>query len=437
MSRASTGNVRRRCILMACLAGFLATSPIRADLDPNASSTYPQQGGYGIIICGNSIVFGDPDLDELIKQLLREAYLALTEQLGFDPNKVWVLVDSGNDSWTQGLFDALPATKSMIAGTFQTIGEQMWSDPETPRHLVVIIGGHGGDGYYGLESMRLQLASGMIYDFDFVADCVNQINDNAQNSSPIERLDVVATMCYSGALINDFRDNFHALRGSTWPNAKHFSMVTAGDVDDITTGFMGVQLVLAFRNNGQDVTDINEDGTLSIYEYFDHAARADLTNPTNPLYTPYVPETIYVPSDFYIPIAWDGGYLAEHPLYCEWNAPVVLDLHVINGMWGAVTLDPAPDDANAPQYALGTSVTLTAVPNEGKRFGQWEIYDPNHPDDANYSVIDTNSVLTITMDHDCQVVAVFRCGSGAEQALPLLVITAMACGAIARRMRRA
>lgn len=427
-----------RMLLGAGLAVALLASTGLATPDPNDSQTYPT-GGYGIIICGNSIVFGNPTMDDAVKQLLREAYLAMTEDLGIDPNNVQVLVDWGDDSWTEGLFDALPATQSQIAGAFQTIGDQMWSDPVTPKNLIVVIGGHGGNGYYGTESMRLQLADGMLYDYAFIANCVNKINNNAHGGSPIERLDVLATMCYSGALINDFRDNFHNLRGSTWPNATHFSMVTAGDVDDVTTGYLGVQLVVALRGTGSPVTDINGDGEISIYEYFDHAAKLDVTNPTDANYTPEVPDVLYVPSLYYFPIPWGGDVLAEHPLYYEWSEPPVpcsLTIECVLENQGYVEADPAPADPNFYEYDQGSEVELTAVPEVDRVFKYWEIADPNHPGDANYITVDSNNPITIVMDGDQHVRAVFGCGSGMSQALPMMGLGLLVCGLVSRRWRR-
>jgi len=101
-----------------------------------------------------------------------------------------------------------------------------------------------------------------------------------------------------------------------------------------------------------------------------------------------------------------------------------------------VTCDPEPDDPNLMQYPVGTQVQLTAAADDGKAFVHWEIYDPNHPGDANYAALDANDVVSLVMDTDRQVVAVFKCGSGAEQALPLLGIGALLCGFISRRFRR-
>ena len=427
---------RNRVAWLSVLVLLVWALPVRGDLDPNDSQAFPT-GGYAIVICGNSIVFGN-EYDAYVKLLLHEAFVALTDNLGFDADKVWVLVDDGevdpNDDWTEGLFDPLPATESGIADTFQTIGEQMWSDPNTPRNLVCVIGGHGGRGSYGATSMRLQLADGMIYDYAFVSDCFNEINNNAHSGSPIERLDILAVPCYGGGIVDDLRTNFHNLRGTTWPNADHLSILTAGGCYDISTGLFGVVMVQALLADGSGVLDIDDDGALSIYEYYEHAARGDLTNPEVP-YTPYVPEVIYQPSDLY----FDIGY-AEHPLYYEWNAPlpmVGLTVECHLEIQGRVDLAPEPNNPESPQYTVGTEVVLTAVPEiDGRVLNYWEIYDPNFPNDVSHATIDSNNPITIVMDSDCRVQAVFGCGSGLGQALVLLAVGALATGLISRGVRR-
>ncbi len=421
----------------ALLTAVLVLSvPVVADVDPNDSQEFPTDG-YGIVICGNSHVeYGL--VDDTIKNMLRYCYTTLTDIYAFSPNNVWVHVDDGNNdaNWTQGLFDDLPATEGEIAATFQTIGQRMWTDANTPRNLMIIIGGHGGSGYwYDPDSMEVQLADGMIWDYEFVSDVVNQINNNGQNGSPVERLDVIMTMCYSGGLIGDFRTNFHNLRGSTWPNAQHLSLITAGDGYDITTGFLGLQLLNAI-GGGLTPVDLNGDGVISIWENFHAAAQADVTNPVleSPPYVPYISDTIYVPSLFYL----DLGY-AEHPLYYEWNAPLAvksLALHYVNEPFGVVELDPEPADANNPVYAEGTEVTLTAIPDPNRVFTHWEVYDPNFPGDANHCVIDSNATLVLVMDTDHEVTAVFRCGSGVRPVLPLVAIGIGVFGLTVVRARR-
>jgi len=118
-------------------------------------------------------------------------------------------------------------------------------------------------------------------------------------------------------------------------------------------------------------------------------------------------------------------------LYVDYE-PTTLTLEVVNPMWGSVDVDP-----NLPEYTdPNTVVTLTAVPIDGKTFGHWEIYDPNHPGDANYVAIDANDSIVLVMDVDREVIAVFKCGSGVGQALPLLMIGAALCRFGFRVIRR-
>lgn len=108
-----------------------------------------------------------------------------------------------------------------------------------------------------------------------------------------------------------------------------------------------------------------------------------------------------------------------------------LRLDVINGSWGTVAVDP-----NQPIYEPNQVITLTASPIEGKSFRQWEVYDPNYPGDANYAIIDANTTLTLVMDADKHVAAVFKCGSGLGEVPPLLMGTLVALGFVSRRVRR-
>ena len=107
-----------------------------------------------------------------------------------------------------------------------------------------------------------------------------------------------------------------------------------------------------------------------------------------------------------------------------------LTLNVVNGSWGTVDVNP-----NQPIFEPNQPVTLTATPIDGKGFKQWEIYDPNHPGDANYAAIDANSSIAIVMNVDREVTAVFKCG-GAGHALPLLMIGVALCGFAAWRASR-
>jgi len=110
--------------------------------------------------------------------------------------------------------------------------------------------------------------------------------------------------------------------------------------------------------------------------------------------------------------------------------PATLNVHVPNPPWGRVVeVDP-----NFPRYyEPGTPVTLTAEPVPGKGFKHWQVFDPNHPGDANYAATDANTSITITMDDDREVTAVFKCGSGTG---PMLSLAAACClGMIVRRRR--
>jgi hypothetical protein len=136
--------------------------------------------------------------------------------------------------------------------------------------------------------------------------------------------------------------------------------------------------------------------------------------------------------------------------YSQSNAPLAaqvsnyvpshrLSLITINPTWGQVQMDPAPVDANDPNamlYPSGTTVTLTAAAVAGKAFREWTIFDPNHPDDSNFATVDANATTTIVMDTDRQVAAAFKCGSGAEQTLPLLVVGVAGLGVVSRRRRQ-
>ena len=104
-----------------------------------------------------------------------------------------------------------------------------------------------------------------------------------------------------------------------------------------------------------------------------------------------------------------------------------LTLDYVNGAWGGVQVEP-----NYPTYAEGTEVTLTAQADDGKSFRQWEVYDPNHPGDANYAVADTNNPLAIVMDADREVTASFKCG-GSAVLFPLAAAAVLAGFVLARR----
>jgi sulfatase modifying factor 1 len=96
---------------------------------------------------------------------------------------------------------------------------------------------------------------------------------------------------------------------------------------------------------------------------------------------------------------------------------VNLVLSEVNGLWGEI-------EPYLSQAAAGSSVTLMAIPNEGRGFSHWEIYDPNYPGDTNYATLDSNLATTIVMMTDREMTAVFKlgedCGSGAGAMLPMM-----------------
>jgi hypothetical protein len=89
--------------------------------------------------------------------------------------------------------------------------------------------------------------------------------------------------------------------------------------------------------------------------------------------------------------------------------------------YGQVDLDPIPSDPNQPRYLVGTEVTLTADPCDGRGWKKWKIVDPEHPDDGNYTVIDTNMSTTIVMNSDREVTAVFTCSDNVSPLLPVML----------------
>ncbi len=105
-----------------------------------------------------------------------------------------------------------------------------------------------------------------------------------------------------------------------------------------------------------------------------------------------------------------------------------LTLNTVNGGWGHVDVDP-----NLAEYEPNSTVTLTASANPNKSFTHWKIYDPNFPGDANYAAIDANASITIVMNADREVTAVFKCG---QAAAPMLPATLVMLGVLAMARRR-
>jgi hypothetical protein len=115
----------------------------------------------------------------------------------------------------------------------------------------------------------------------------------------------------------------------------------------------------------------------------------------------------------------------------EWSdldSRKTLTLNVINEPFGTVEMDP-----NQSIYEPNQVVTLTATPAEGRSFKYWEICDP---DDANIVVLDANLSTRIVMDANREVTAVFKCGNGVAEAVPLLAAGVVICAAASRHVRR-
>ncbi len=134
--------------------------------------------------------------------------------------------------------------------------------------------------------------------------------------------------------------------------------------------------------------------------------------------------------------SWSGGASgSSNPVQVTMDAdksvtaefslpPVTLTLTETNESYGDVLILPEPNDPQNIQFPRGTVVTLTAVSIEGKEFRQWEIMDPNHPDDANFATIDANMSITIVLTDDTHVNAVWKCASQSGL-LPMMAIAAL------------
>jgi len=114
-----------------------------------------------------------------------------------------------------------------------------------------------------------------------------------------------------------------------------------------------------------------------------------------------------------------------------YTAEYTLTLNVINGTFGVVDVEP-----NYPTYAEGSTVTLTAIPNEGRSLREWTLFDPNYPGDANLAAVDANNPIAVTMNANREVTAAFKCGSGAADMFPLGAAAMLTLAAIRRRRAR-
>ena len=94
MPRNQLGDGQSQRFGIAIVAVTCLVAPLWADIDPNASEPYAD-GGYGIIVCGNSTISADPNVNDSLKDFLRESFLYLTEVRGIEPDDIFVRVDDG------------------------------------------------------------------------------------------------------------------------------------------------------------------------------------------------------------------------------------------------------------------------------------------------------------------------------------------------------
>ncbi len=93
---------------------------------------------------------------------------------------------------------------------------------------------------------------------------------------------------------------------------------------------------------------------------------------------------------------------------------------------------------------LPPSGTLTADRPTGKDLDTWRLYDPNYQidpcdpaqrDDPNVFETDPNLTVTVVMNQDRQIAAVFECGTGLEPFIPLLGVGFLGGFWLLRRLR--
>lgn len=147
-----------------------------------------------------------------------------------------------------------------------------------------------------------------------------------------------------------------------------------------------------------------------------------------------------------------GGYAPSRPWVVHFGAEpnyYALDVFNLAEDYGTVLIspdapmpislgqhyDPNAEPNDPPAYPEGLPVTLVAEPVEGKSFREWRVFDANYPGDANYATIDSNMTLTLVMDRDTQVEAVFKCGSGTGM-LPLGLTLLAVVGTVSPNRQR-
>jgi hypothetical protein len=86
--------------------------------------------------------------------------------------------------------------------------------------------------------------------------------------------------------------------------------------------------------------------------------------------------------------------------------------------------------SDCPAYRPGSVVELTGIPVGNNYLAHWVVVDPEHPD--NPQQIDDNP-LHLTMDLNYEVKAVFRCGTGMEPLLPIMLGLLVCCVVLRRK----
>lgn len=99
----------------------------------------------------------------------------------------------------------------------------------------------------------------------------------------------------------------------------------------------------------------------------------------------------------------------------------ILTIDYVNGQWGTVSTN-----IEGPEYFEGTQVQLTGLSNVNRRFDHWEGDVP-----GGYA---TDNPITITMDSNKTVVAVFACSQTGM--VPLVGVLALLLGLVAYRRFR-
>ncbi len=147
-----------------------------------------------------------------------------------------------------------------------------------------------------------------------------------------------------------------------------------------------------------------------------------------------------------------GGYAPSRPWVVHFGTEpnyYALEARIGNEDYGSVEIspeaplpvamgghyDPNAEPNDPPAYPHGMPVTLVAKPVEGRGFKEWRVFDPNYPGDVNYATIDSNMALTLVMEQDTEVQAVFTCGSGVGM-LPLALTLIGFAGMVTARDRR-